>query len=195
MISSKRFSRKQKLYGVIILILAFFYGFKFVGNDRFVIPTRSRINEEKQKVQQLQAQLSNLEKSKAKSEYKKQRLSALTRGYWPFDGKALTNKIQRKIQRLGNRTGVTLKKVGAPKIIDVSDHVRAIDVTVSTTTSIKDFSNFIREVDNHHPKLIWHNCVVRPNHTKNPTAVNVSGKVRAYILAESVSEYIQSKSL
>ena len=187
------FSRRQKILALIVLILIVGNGIRFLRFDNIVLPTQSRIDREQQTIKQTRTVLSNLNKEKDKRRENKERLRSLTKDFWSTTEKAATNQVQLKIERLGRKTGITLKNVGAPKLIELSDNVNAVDVTVSSTTSIKEFSKFLREIQNHNPKLIWNNCVIRPNRMKSPTAINISGKIRAFILAKSASEYLQQE--
>ena len=120
------------------------------------IPTRGVIEHEKQKIKQLHARLANLRKAEGKFEEELQDLTTLTQDFWPSKGKTLTNQVQQKIERLGRKSGITLKKVGAPKVIEVTDNIEAIDVTVSSTTSMKDLAKFLKEIENHHPRANGH---------------------------------------
>ena len=190
----RKLTKRQKLYvAIVFLLLALNFG-KFLSFNSLKIPTKGKIQDEKQKIIRLQAQLSNLKKAGNKRDEELERLASLTKDFWPSSGKAVTNKIQQKIERLGRKSGVTLKKVGAPKIAEITDNIEAIDITVSSTTKMKDLAKFLKEIENHHPKLIWNNCVIRPNRTKSPTAVNISGKVRAYILSKTASEFMNSEA-
>ena len=191
----KNLSKRQKLYAVAIVVLVAFYGFMYMPSAGVTLPTNSRIERERQKIRQLRQELTNFEKSQEKRAENKERIKSLTRGFWPSDGKIPTNQIQLKIERLGRRSGVTLKTVGAPKSVDISENINAVDITVSSTTSIKDFGKFMREIENHRPRLIWNNCVIRPNRLKSPTAINVSGKVRAYVLTKAATAYLEEAQM
>ena len=191
----RQLSRRHKVSVFIVLLLIVANGFRFLRFDNFVVPTKKGVDREQQKIKQLKRTLENLETAKKKREENKKRVQSLTQDFWPSTGKTTTNQVQLKIERLGRKTGVNLKNVGAPKLVEISDNINAVDVTVSSTTSIKEFSKFLREIENHHPKLIWNNCVIRPNRMKSPTAINVSGKIRAYILAQAASDYLGEEAL
>lgn len=180
---------------VIILVLAVVYGVRFLNFDSFVIPTNSLIADQKQKIKQLHAEIANLEKLKEKRKEKREKIEALVRDFWFKKGKLPTNQIQNTVERLGKRSGLPLSKVGAPKPVEISENLRAVDITVSSTTSIEMLSKFLREIENHDPVLTWDTCIIRPNRTKEPTAVNISGKIRAYVAEEIVTDYIEGESL
>ena len=188
--ASNKKSVRHIMYGTIIILLVAFYLMRFVKFDNLVIPTKKLIERQNLKIKQLENELANKEKLIEKRKAKKEKLSIMTSRYWQATDKIPTNKIQQKIERLGKKNGVTLNKVGAPKIVDVSDNIRAIDITISSTTSIKNVSDFLQDLENERPLLTWHNCVIRPNRTKEPTAVNISGKVRAYIIEPAVENFI-----
>ncbi len=193
--SSRKITGRQKSYYALIIILILFYGVKFMNIDNVVIPTSKLIKEQKQKIKLLNAELTNMQKLIEKRKEKKEKLGRMVSQYWQSTDKMPTNQIQQKIERLGKKNGVTLNKVGAPKIVDVSDNIRAIDITISSTTSIKNVSDFLQDIENERPLLIWHNCVIRPNRTKDPTAVNISGKVRAFIIEPTVDNYLTGQQL
>ena len=190
-----KFSKRQITYGVIIGVILVAYVFRFISFGEVVIPTRGRIDGEYQRIKKLRAQLNNLNKAAGKNKEARERIADLTSSYWRKNGKSLTNQIQLKIERIGRKAGLTLKKVGAPKVSELSDNVEAIDVTVSSSASIKELSRFLEEIDKHEPKLVWYTCVVRPNRTKNPTAVNISGRLRAYVLGKSASQLLGEGNL
>ena len=191
----RQLSKRQKVYVVLVLLLVVGNGIRFMSFGGIALPTKKRINTERLKIKQQLRELSNLEGIKEKRGENRGRVQRLTQDFWQSTGKTMTNQVQLKIERLGRKTGVNLKNVGAPKLIEISDNINAVDVTVSSTTSIKEFSKFLREIENHHPKLIWNNCVIRPNRMKAPTAINVSGKIRAYVLAQAASDYLEEKPL
>ncbi len=193
--SNSKITGRQKGYYALIIVLVLCYGVKFMNIDNLIIPTPKLIKEQKQKIKQLKAELTNMEKLIKKRKEKKEKLRGMVSRYWQSTDEIPTNEIQQKIERLGKKNGVILNKVGAPKIVDVSDNIRAIDITISSTTSIKSVSDFLQNIENEHPLLIWHNCVIRPNRTKDPTAVNISGKIRAFIMESTVENYLTGKQL
>ncbi len=185
---------RNKIYGIIVTVLVLLYSVKFLSFESFVLPTSGRIDVQRQKIKQLEAELSNLEKMSMIREDKKARIKEISRGFWKSHGEKIpTNEIQLKIERIGKKSGVNLNKVGAPKIAEVSDNIRVVDVSVSSTTNTKSLTEFLREINNHDPKLFWNDCVIRPNRTKEPTAVNISGKLRTYLLAGDALTYLEGE--
>ncbi len=191
--SNSKTTGHRKIYSAIIIILVLCYAVKFMNIDNVVVPTSKLIKDQKHKIKLLKAELVNIEKLIEKRKEKKEKLGRMSSQYWQSTDKLPTNEIQQKIERIGKKNGVILNKVGAPKITDVSDNIQAIDITISSTTSIKNVSDFLQDIENEHPLLIWHNCVIRPNRTKDPTLVSISGKVRAYILKPTVENYLSGR--
>ncbi len=185
--------RQKKIYAIVIISLIAGYAFVHLKPAGFVIPFPGRIDGQERRIKQLKVELKNLETIQRQRAAKRQELAARTASYWPHDGKIPVNQIQQKIERLGQVSGVTLNKVGAPKTVEINDTIMAVDVSVSSTTNIKDLSNFLREIANHAPRLVWSNCIIRPNRTKEPTAVTISGTVRTYLLSESALAYLNKE--
>ena len=190
MAAKRSLTRRQKAYWLIIIVLLMCYVLNFSDFDGVVLPTGNRINDQKKKIKQLNAELLNLEKLVEKRHEKKLEIKGMSEDFWFSTDKVPTNVIQQRIERIGKKTGVTLNKVGAPKIVDISENIQAVDITISSTTSIKNISDFLREIENNRPVLVWNNCIIRPNRTKEPTAVNLAGKLRAYVMGPAVSTYL-----
>lgn len=186
---------RYKIYGVVIVALILLYGVNFSQFDKVVIPTPGRIRAKETQIKQLDAQLSNLNKEQEKRLEQRARIRQLVADFYAAKGKVLTTEIQLEIERLGKRSNVILSQVGAPKPTDISDNIQAIDVTVSSTASIKNISSFLKEIDQHKPILVWHNCQIRPNKDKDPTAVAITGIIRAYVIKDEITDYIEGAAL
>ncbi len=175
---------------MIIVILCGAYITKHFTPEQLTLFPGTKIKKMHQRNQQLQTSVTNLRKEQEKKEAMRLSLTDLTADYWPANGKLPVNEMQLKIERLGQKTGVTLNTVSAPKTIDINDHVRAIDISISATTTIRDIAAFLEEIDQHQPRLFWINCVLRPDNIKSPSAVSLSGTVRAYLLNKEAAEYL-----
>ena len=193
--------KKKAIYGVLIAILVLLYvaqfaGVKFSGFGGSGIPTEGAIENAKKKVTSLQVELAELYARERERDDKRLQLLDRTAPFWRVTGEKLpTTEVQTRIERLALRSNVKLAKVGAPKTVEVSDDIQAIEVTISTTTSIRDFAEFAREVENHVPMLEIHYCSIRPNRVKDPNSIIVQGRIRAYVLSRAARDYLAGVSV
>jgi hypothetical protein len=194
----KKLSRKQLAYIILIVGLGVGYAMSLGGGrDRsggggFTFPTAAKIEHELTQIATLNNNRAKAQIAIAEQIAIKAQLKARTAGFWIEGTKVPTNEIQKAVDRLGRRAGIQLARVGAPREVDLSDHVKAVDISVNSTTDIQAFAAFIQEIDNSEPALFFENCSIRPDNVKNPKKVMVKGKIRALVLTKETDDFLIS---
>ena len=193
--NSKLTSRKKLFYVLVILFLIGLYALHFFEPSSTTLPTKARITEEKAKIRYLKEKLAKLEAVAHERDSRRETIKPMTTGFWPWQGRTTANEIQSRIQRIANQAGVELSNVSTPQIRELSDHIRAIEVTINTRskTSIKSVFRFIRDIEGNKPHLLeFNDFTIRPNKRKGPTGVTVKKcKIRAFVLSKEASEYLK----
>lgn len=184
--------KRYTLYVILFMLLVGGYAYTLLDLGEVNLPTRARIREQRKNLRHQQQKLQDFIALQNTRETLREEVAQLALGYWRADSKKPpTTEIQSKIERLGNQTGVRLNRVGAPKIVEISDNLVAVEVQISSATSIRKFARFCRELENHRPRLVWEYCSIRPNRQKDPTGILLSGRVRAYVLSREASAYLR----
>lgn len=194
----KRLSGKQLAYVLLIVVLGVGYAMTLSGNSRgrggggFTFPTKAKIENELTQISTLNNERAKRQLMIADQALRKAELKAQTAGFWLETTKVPVNDIQKAVDRLGRRSGMQLARVGAPREVDVSDHIKAVDISVNSTTDIEAFARFVQEIDNAEPALFFDNCSIRPDNVKNPKKIMVKGKIRALVLTKDTNDFLTS---
>jgi hypothetical protein len=192
----KKLSGKQLAYVLLIVVLGVGYAMTLSGNSRgrsgggFTFPTKAKIERGLTDISTLNNKKATVQVAIASDAARKAELKAKTAGFWIEGTKVPTNEIQKAVDRLGRRAGIQLARVGAPREVDLSDHIKAVDISVNSTTNIEAFARFIQEIDNSEPALFFDNCSIRPDNVKNPKKVMVKGKIRALVLTKETDDFL-----
>lgn len=170
----------------IIALLVAVYVLRFL-NFEIALPTRAMIQAEEERAQKLRQDIEDTKQDVLDIEMERLDLVDATAGFWPFE----INKIQDRIEQLARRSGLQLKTVGAPNPVPVSEYVRAVDVNINSHTTMKSATRFIQAIEENGPhRLEWFNCILRPNQPREPTGVQITGKIRAYVLADDAAKFV-----
>jgi hypothetical protein len=190
MAGNAKLSAKYTIYGILIVVLVGFYVLRSM-DIKLTLPTRAKVEAEKRQALRLREDIQQAALSVAENDAARLDLDNQTADFWTSNGRVPTNQVQAHIEKLARKSGLRLNKVGPPKIIEVSNHIRAIEVTISSSTTMKSTSAFVAAVERNTPgALEWYNCTIRPNRTKDPTGVTLAGKIRAYVLTAEASEFL-----
>jgi hypothetical protein len=160
------------------------------GGGGFTFPTNAKIDKELTEIQTLNNNKAKAQIAIAEQALRKAELKAQTAGFWIETSKVPVNDIQKSVDNLGRRAGMQLARVGAPREVDVSDHIKAVDISVNSTTNIEAFARFVQEIDNSEPALFFDNCSIRPDNIKNPKSIMVKGKIRALVLTKETDDFL-----
>ncbi len=172
--------------GAIIAVLVTVYVLRFL-NLELVVPTPAMIQAEEKRAQKLRQDIEGARQDVLDIEMERLDLVDATAGFWPFE----INKIQDRIEQLARRSGLQLKTVGAPSPVPVSEYVRAVDVNINSHTTMKSATRFIQAIEENGPhRLEWFNCILRPNQPREPTGVQITGKIRAYVLSDDAAKFV-----
>ncbi|MDP7396602.1 MAG: hypothetical protein QGF67_14005 [Lentisphaeria bacterium] len=183
---TKQNKRPLAIGGAIIVVLVAVYVLRFL-NFELALPTAAKIQVEEKRARELRQGIEDTRKEVLDIEMERLDLVDATAGFWPFE----TNKIQDRIEQLARRSGLQLKTVGAPNPVPVSEYVRAVDVNINSHTTMKSAAQFIQAIEENGPyRLEWFNCILRPNQPREPTGVQITGKIRAYVLSDDAAKFV-----
>lgn len=189
---------KKLAYALLLVVLVVGYAMTLSGDGSgrrgsgFTFPTKAKIERELTEISTLNNNRAKAQIAIAVQALRKAELKAKTAGFWIQGTKVPTNEIQKEVDRLGRRAGIQLARVGAPREVDVSDHIKAVDISVNSTTNIEAFARFIQEIDNSSPALFFDNCSIRPDNVKKPKSVMVKGKIRALVLTKETDDFLNN---
>lgn len=167
--------------GLIVLLLGI-YVVRAAGDGGPWWVTEAATAQERQSLAALHADVVRLTAQRQEHEQRLAATAALSKSLWAGTSAMPTNEIQTTIERLGAQAGVRLNRVGVPRVVDLSDHLKAVEVQISAQTSSEALGRFLQAVDNQRPLLEWAACSLSPNTPLNPTAVMLTGKLRALVL-------------
>lgn len=181
-------------YGAIVAILAVGFGVTYLRKADIQLPTRSQVADADATIAEFRTELKLARKKDAERRAGRSALRDLTRPYWlAKDRRVPSNEVQSEVLRIGTRVGIQWSRMGAPKVMELSDHINTVQVQISATTTVSKLARFLREVENHEPRLIVQYCSVRPDKARDPSGVLVSARINAHVISEEASNYLTAE--
>ena len=180
------------LYSLMLLCLGGYLlaEWKGISFSSFNVATDAKIRQALARVDSLQKDRVRYIQIHNQELEKRQQLQGMTAGLWLETTRIPTNIIQKELDQMARRSELDLGKLGAPREIELSSNIRAVDISVQCTTNIEAFAKFTHAIDGHTPILFWESCHIRPKDLKNPVELTVKGKIRALVLTKAAQEYL-----
>jgi type II secretory pathway component PulM len=113
---------------------------------------------------------------------------------WQFDAGNPSVELQKVLEQLARKAGVTISSMGSPRTDDISKNVRSVEVPVSLSGTIYEIGRFLLEVHNAPARLEWTSCSIRNPNPQASNTVTLNGRVAGCYAAPSAAAAIVADS-
>lgn len=179
------FTKKQKimggLAGGLVLLVAMVYLRPLLAQ----LPTRAALVERERELKQLYGRLQRLEQHQRQVAQEQAVLRRhATRFLHGARGRVLTTVLQNDLQNLARLERVTLRSVSAPRAREVSAYIRSVEVSVRIQGDMQEIGRFLARLDASQPKFFWASCTIRPINMREPSVLDLSGRIEALYVVD-----------
>ena len=158
--------------------------------DQFPLPGNIRTQEEELVRLQKDIEVLRLERGNRERAFTKLRTQASP--FWQIRGKTPHVEVPAEFTKLARQAQVKVQTVGAPrsnKLLDLA-HIREVEFSVRVTSSMREVSRLLDQVDRADHELHWKSLSLRPDNRTAPKAVVLNGRVRALVLSADAADFL-----
>lgn len=186
----KRLTLFQRVLIVIACILTVLVAARYVDVSRLALPLPDAIEKQENELRDLQQRLSRLDERNRRQQEGLGLLRQTVQPYlWRLGDTRAETEIQAELERLARAERITIRTMGSPRITDVTEHVRSVEISLNLVGSMREISRFLAAVEASDRKFYWTSCRLRPNNVRNVESVNLTGRVEALFLTPD-AEYV-----
>ncbi len=101
---------------------------------------------------------------------------------WRLDEKLPASEIQAELERLARRENITIRTMGSPRLADVSEHVKRVEVALNMNGSVREIGRFLGAIEGSDRRFHWVACRLRPINVQGTETINLTGRLEAFYL-------------
>ena len=187
----RKLTRKQKLMGTAATVLVLLVLARYAGPVLDRLPTPKALDRMEDELRQLRSRLQRLQEHNEREQAEILKLRRNTKPLlWEARGRVLGTVLQNELQNLARRNRITLRNVYAPRSREVSEYVRAVEISVRMQGDIREIGRLVAAVENAQPRLSWSNCTIRPINIRDPDKLDLNGRVEALFAVDEAERLL-----
>ncbi|OPZ28791.1 MAG: hypothetical protein BWZ02_01197 [Lentisphaerae bacterium ADurb.BinA184] len=179
-----RLTRSRKVLLAVAVVMLLLVGLRFARPLVARLPLPATLHARREALEQQQKRLAKLERRRERRDLS---LAALRREMepliWKARGKVLASEVQNKLEQAARNAHITIRTMGTPRVRDVSEHLRGVEVSINVKGTMREIGRFLAEVEAAQPRFTWVNCNIRSAGPREVDTVTLSGRIEALFLS------------
>lgn len=160
------------------------------------IPTNGRIAEEEQVLQSKVNDLAVQKHTTAEWQHELAQLRKKSTGFWVRvrTGMPVESEVLEEFNNVARLASVNIQS-REPRLVKVPNatYIQEVEIRIELRgVTMREFSRLLRELSRNRRKFHWVSCRIDPDNVQKPTAVRVTGRLRAYVLTEEGTKLLGS---
>ncbi len=184
-------SFRQKLLCVVAAAMACIIAVKYANVDSGALPLDTTLE---RRMDALKSERARLVKMRRRQDRRMNELAELKRQITPYIWRMNTGlpatEVQSEIEKIARSAHTTIQTMGSPRTTDVGDRLRAVEISVSLTGSMREISRFLYGLHVSGRRFYWDSCRIRPTNLNDISSLNLSGALKAYYTIPELEENI-----
>lgn len=193
---SSKLNGRQKFLLLVMVLVGIFFSRQYLRVALEKLPTDAALEREKQLLESRKKDLAVVQKRLETQGETIDRLRDQAAIFWRVPRKQCKQDVMAAFSKIARNAQVQRHRVDKPKENKVLnlENVYEVEFSVQVDATMREVTRLLAEIERSKERFFWSECTIRPDNTRAPKKVRLTGKVRALVLSDDALDVLAGKT-